>query len=616
MVLQRDAPLPIWGNATPDTRIKVDINGQSVSTVAGQDSTWYLEFPAQKKGGPFQLTVQGDSTLVLQDVYFGDIWVCSGQSNMEWPVERVKEATEEINQANFDRIRLFEVPHQMTGQPVVRLPDSVGWRRCSPRSIKDFSAVGYFFGRELHQELDVPIGLISTNWGGTNIEAWTSKETLSRFPVFKDSLEQLGALDLDKMKEDADHAIAVWQHSMDSLDLGLQHNWSDPTVRWENPSKVQLPITLEHLDLPNSDGVFWFKKTVYLSEIADSDNALIHLGRIDEEDVTYLNGKMVGWTNGSQDKRAYPITPGVLRKGANTIVVRVKDKGWTGGFKGIPEHLKLEIGSRIIALSGEWEMKVGIPDLPVSPKNIHPNNFPSTLFNGMIHPLIPFSIKGVIWYQGESNASRAFVYREMFPAMIQDWRNHWGQGDFPFYFVQLANYRAVEEQPGESTWAELRESQSKALQLPNTGMAVAIDLGEADDIHPKNKQEVGRRLALSALENTYRTNLLSAGPLLDHHEVIGDKMRLYFVHTGEGIHCNDGQKNLNGFTLAGADHQFYRAKAVVESDSTVLVSHGSIEQPQAVRYGWADNPGPLNFYNSEQLPASPFRTDDWKVSTE
>lgn len=261
-------------------------------------------------------------------------------------------------------------------------------------------------------------------------------------------------------------------------------------------------------------------------------------------------------------------------------------------------------------------MNIGTVDLPIAPKNIHPNNFPTTLFNGMIKPLIPFSIKGAIWYQGESNATRAYAYREMFPAMIKDWRVHWGQGDFPFYFVQLANYRAEQTSPGESTWAEVRESQMAALKLPHTGMAVAIDLGEADNIHPKNKQEVGRRLALEALSNTYHHDILSTGPTYSRQEVLGDKLRLVFSNIGDGMTTGKNDKELRGFAIAGKDKQFYWAKAVLESDSTILVSSQYVVRPQAVRYAWADNPGALNLYNSVHLPASPFRTDSWKVSTE
>ncbi|WP_162633344.1 sialate O-acetylesterase [Echinicola strongylocentroti] len=616
MVLQREQPVPIWGKAFPGTSIEVSINGKAERTVAGSDSTWMVSFPAQEKGGPFEMKLVGDSTIVLKDIYFGDVWICSGQSNMEWPVEKAKNAAEELAQASFEHIKLLDIPHQMAGKPIKSLPDSLLWKACNAENIKDFSAVGYFFGRELHEELDVPIGLISTNWGGTNVEAWTSKKTLSKFQVFKDSLEHLEEMDFEKMKENAQHAISVWKQSMDSLDLGRQFNWSSPTVSWEKTQTVMLPNVLEHMGLQNSDGVFWFKKVFHLSKEWSRKDGMVHLGRIDEEDITFINGKKIGATKGNIEKRAYPASGSLLKAGLNTLIVRVKDTGWTGGFKGVPEHLYLDFGENKISLSGEWEMNIGTRGLPVSPKNIHPNNFPSTLYNGMVYPLIPFAIKGAIWYQGESNAGRAYAYRELFPAMIEDWRAHWGQGDFPFYFVQLANYRAEQKKPSESTWAELRESQMTALEIPRTGMAVAIDLGEADNIHPKNKQEVGRRLALQALSGAYHYDVLSAGPTYTKQEVLGDRIRIYFSNTGDGVTSGNNSNALAGFTIADEDHRFYEAKALVESDSTVLISSQYVANPKAVRYGWADNPGELNLYNSVDLPANPFRTDKWRLSTE
>ncbi|AGA80397.1 protein of unknown function (DUF303) [Echinicola vietnamensis DSM 17526] len=616
MVLQREKPIPIWGKALPGTVVTVKLNGFTASSEVGEDSTWLVELPAQKKGGPYQLEVLADSTLKLEDVWLGDVWVCSGQSNMEWPLERAGNASEEIRQANYSQIRLFDVPHQMEQSPSESLPDSVAWKVCSPETIKNFSAVGYFFGRELQQELDVPIGLISSNWGGTNVEAWTSAAMIGQFPSHRAKIAAYDSINLKEMTSIASLAIDSWLQAIDSLDLGLQENWSNPEIEWENSSTVVLPEVFERLDVPNTDGVIWFKKTLYLSENEANQDAEISLGRIDEEDFTYVNGQLVGSMIGTDPLRSYKIKQGVLNEGLNTIIVRVKDKGWTGGFKGTPQQMNLALENKKLDLSGEWEMNIGTVDLPIAPKNIHPNNFPTTLFNGMIKPLIPFSIKGAIWYQGESNATRAYAYREMFPAMIKDWRVHWGQGDFPFYFVQLANYRAEQTSPGESTWAEVRESQMAALKLPHTGMAVAIDLGEADNIHPKNKQEVGRRLALEALSNTYHHDILSTGPTYSRQEVLGDKLRLVFSNIGDGMTTGKNDKELRGFAIAGKDKQFYWAKAVLESDSTILVSSQYVVRPQAVRYAWADNPGALNLYNSVHLPASPFRTDSWKVSTE
>ncbi|WP_057938606.1 sialate O-acetylesterase [Algoriphagus resistens] len=616
MVLQRDVDVPIWGMAEPKAKLTVYFGGNSWETVADKGGAWQIILPPHVKGGPYSIVVRSaKSSIEFQDVWFGDVWLCSGQSNMEWTVEKSHNAESEIKAANYHFIRLFEVPHQMAASPEKEWSDNPVWKACTPETVADFSAVAYFFGRELVHELDVPIGLISANWGGTNIEAWSRHEMLTKFPfmdgkiVSRDSLDQILSTQENHDEEEK------WRLSMDSLDVGEKANWEKGEIQWSKAKSVDLPGTVEFMGFEQTDGVFWFRKDFVLNEEQASGPIEIYLGKIDDEDKSYLNGELIGVTRQATVNRNYSVPKEVLRPGKNVLVVRVKDLGWSGGFKGTPENLAVHTSEGTIDLASEWQVLVGSVSLPPIPKAKHPKDLPSTLFNGMISPLIPFSLKGIIWYQGEGNASEAFSYRYLFSSMIQDWRKAWNQKVLPFYFVQLANYRPVKAQPTESLWAELRESQWEALDLPRTRMAVAIDLGEADNIHPTNKQEVGRRLALQAFEDSYSKSLAADGPLYTNHEVLESSIRICFQTKGITL-VSGNSETLAGFTIAGADQLFHRAEARIESDSTVIVSSPNVTKPVSVRYAWADNPGELNLLGSNGLPAAPFRTDQWKLSSQ
>ena len=616
MVLQRDVEVPIWGKAEAKAKLTVYFEGNSWETIADKDGAWQIVLPPHVKGGPFSMVVKSaHSSIELQDIWFGDVWLCSGQSNMEWTVEKSHNAESEIKAANYHFIRLFEVPHQMAASPEKEWSGSPLWKTCTPETVADFSAVAYYFGRELVRELDVPIGLISANWGGTNIEAWSSHEMLAKFPFMKGKLISPDSLDQVLSTQENHDEEEKWRRSMDSLDVGEKANWEKGESQWSKAKSVDLPGTLEFMGFGQTDGVFWFRKEFVLSEKQASGPIEIYLGKIDDEDKTYLNGELIGETKQATVDRNYSVAEEVVRAGKNVLVVRIKDLGWSGGFKGTPENLVIHTSGDSIDLAAEWQVLVGSVSLPPIPKVKHPKDLPSTLFNGMIHPLIPFSLKGIVWYQGEGNASEAFSYRYLFSSMIQDWRKAWNQKELPFYFVQLANYRPVKAQPTESLWAELRESQREALALPHTGMAVAIDLGEADNIHPANKQEVGRRLALQAFEDTYGISVTADGPMYKSHEVIGSSIRIHFRTKGISL-VSGTSEALAGFTIAGADQVFHRAEAWIESDSTVIVSSPKVPEPVAVRYAWADNPGELNLLGSNGIPAAPFRTDRWKLSSQ
>lgn len=474
MVLQRGVDVPVWGWADPGEEVTVAFQGQRVTTRADGDGKWVVKFAPLEAGGAFEMTLAGTKTITLSNVLVGDVWICSGQSNMEWMVQHCDNGVEEVAKAYHPTMRLFSIANNASAKP---LEDCKGrWEVCRPSTVGDFSGVGYFFGREINEELEVPVGLINASWGGTPVETWISRDAQDQ--------EFRGIVD-----------------------------------KWE-------PVLREHAPAVSD----------YYHEMGES-----------MDDVYYA----------------------------------------------------LYAGTAVAAGPAPPEVSVKLSSVP---------GIPGWCYNAMIAPVIPYAIKGAIWYQGESNASRAYQYRHLFPALIKDWRRVWGQGDFPFLFVQLANFRKVMDKPKESNWAELREAQLMTLALPNTAMAVAIDIGDADDIHPGNKQEVGRRLALGALHVAYDKDLVHSGPLYDSMLIERGKIRLRFKHTGSGL-VSKGGRPLKGFAIAGEDERFVWGNARIDGNE-VEVSSRDVPNPVAVRYAWADNPV-CNLYNNEDLPASPFRTDDW-----
>jgi len=473
MVLQQGQRIPVWGKASPGETVTVAVGPRKATTQADENGDWMVRLRMLNVGGPHELTVTGNAnTLAVRDVLVGEVWVASGQSNMQWTVSRSDNPEEEIANANYPKIRLFHVPRKTADSPQKTV--EAQWQVTTPDTIPEFSAVAYFFGRELHEQLGVPVGLIHTSWGGTPSEAWTSFGKLEDTPEARPILER----------------------------------WAD--------------IIEKH---PQALDAF--------------------------------NKRMEEWKQAAEKAKA------------------------------------------------DGEKAPAQPRPPLGPDHHHR---PANLYNAMIAPLVPYAIKGAIWYQGESNASRAYQYRTIFPAMIEDWREQWDQGRFPFLFVQLANFRERNTEPVESDWAELREAQTMALDLKNTGMAVTIDIGEADDIHPRNKQDVGKRLAYWTLANDYRQRVAPSGPLYASSSFRGDKAIVRFKHVRGGLVAQGGE--LKGFAIAGADRNFVWANARITPLNRVEVWSEQVSRPVAVRYGWSDNPE-CNLYNGAGLPASPFRTDDW-----
>ncbi len=613
MVLQQGIEIPVWGWADPGEKISVQLNENTVSTVADEKGKWMVKLPAQKYGGPYSITVQGKNTIKFTNVMIGEVWICSGQSNMQFPLAQVKNAEKEVAAANHLNIRLFSVPRRIAQFPEDDIKEGE-WVECTPETVQGFSAVGYLFGQALLEELDVPIGLIHTSWGGTVAETWTSPQTIQNDPDFKDPLIELQQMNLEDYRRQKEAELKkILGGEIPTEDKGMQDGqalWSAPDLNDKNWNDIKSPGLWEEQGYIDIDGVAWYRKELDLTEEQTQTNVNLHLGKIDDSDITFLNGIEIGKTTNEYNKeRVYTIDKKYLKPGKNMIVVRVNDTGGGGGMWGAPEDQYLAIGKEKIDISGDWKFKIS--KAVMQGIDLGPNSYPTLLFNSMINPIIPYGIKGAIWYQGESNASRAKQYQRVFPNLINDWRTLWKQGDFPFLFVQLANYMKPTQNPVDSEWAELREAQTKTLKLPNTGMASAIDIGEADDIHPTNKQDVGKRLALNAFKIAYSKDLVYTGPTFESVEYKDGKAYITFSETGSGLAVKDKYGYVKAFAVAGADKEFHWAKAEIINSNTVVVYSYAVSNPVAVRFGWADNPDDLNLYNLELLPANPFRTDNW-----
>lgn len=623
MVLQQKSKVKIWGTSSNQEVVTVSPSWSKKKYVApvDDDGHWSAYVSTPSFGGPYNIQIDDGHQLVLKNILIGEVWVCSGQSNMEMPLAgwgNINNFKEEISAANFPNIRFLQVQQSTSNQP---LPDVAiqynGWVSVSPQTIAEFSATAYFFARELYERTGIPIGLIHTSWGGTLAEAWTSAATIREIPDFQSALQRVTRVDAQAEYEQELH---LWNQIMNQHDEGQKEgkfDWLFHTTTDSDWPTMQLPTLWDTDILPNFDGVVYFRKKIQLPKHWIGEKLSLQLGMIDDNDITYWNGQQVGTTQGYNQNRAYEIPASLVQSTDVTIAVRVFDSGGGGGIYGEAAQFNL-VGpnGEYLSLASDWKYKIGIdlaklPPMPIS--NEGPNR-PTVLYNAMIHPFTPFKIRGAIWYQGESNADRAHQYRTLFPALIRDWRTHWNQGDFPFYYVQLANFMHKEHRPIASAWAELRDAQKDALQLPNTGMAVIADIGDADDIHPKNKQEVGRRLALIALKKTYKKAVVFSGPILRSSRKKDGAFHLTFDPMGKRLINRNGESRLTGFTIAGEDQVFYNADAVLVGNK-VIVKASQVSQPVAVRYGWTNNPD-LSLYNEEGLPASPFKTDNWKDSTE
>ncbi|MEM9821478.1 MAG: sialate O-acetylesterase [Bacteroidota bacterium] len=613
MVMQRNQPVALWGWAKTGAVIQLQFQEQNYEAKAlGEEGKWMFELPPMPAGGPYEMKISGDgATIVVKDIWLGDVWICSGQSNMEWTVINSQDAKSEMATATDGNIRHFKIPKSSSYEKKDHLAVA-NWEVCTPATVGDFTAVGYYFARALRKEHDVAIGLINTSWGGSRIEAWMSHESLGY-----ESPEILIQELKDKKAEAEAEIKALFKDRLGIVpteDLGWQEGkalWAAKDFDDRDWSEMTLPGVWESQGLDRLDGIVWFRRSIQLSEEQAKNGLRLHLGSIDDSDQTWINGQMVGRTDMAWNKqRIYEVDGQYLSAGENIIAVRVEDTGQGGGFHGDPRLLFYQIANEKWPLHGPWKYRVGKVSMMADAGAHHT---PTLLYNKMIHPILDYPVCGTIWYQGESNTGKGddFQYRELFPKMIEDWRTAWKCGPFPFLFVQLANFGQVQDQPGYSGWAVLRESQSKTLALKNTAQAVIIDIGEADDIHPRNKQDVGERLALAARHLAYGETISYSGPVYQSMTVEEGQIRLQFNHFGEGLLAKDRYAYLRGFSIAGADRQFVWAKARIEGDE-VIVWNENVSNPVAVRYAWEENPEDSNLYNKKGLPASPFRTDDWK----
>lgn len=614
VVLQRGVEIHVWGTARPGARVTVTLADAEVETTTSPDGDWSARLPAMQAGGPWEMIIAGSGVdHRIGDVMIGDVWVASGQSNMEWVVSASAHAEAEIATANDRLIRQFKVPHIWAEAPVDTVVGGP-WTYAVPDQVGSFSAVAYYFARELRKHVDVPIGILNTSWGGSSIEPWMSPEALGFGQAQIDSV-----LEMDRQQVERVLApIRLRLGSLPERDEGLVDGnavWADPNLDESGWASVTVPSPWEEQGYEDVNGIGWYRSSFELTADEAAAGVILGLGRIDDSDRTWINGTEIGGTRMAWNQpREYPVEAGALRPGRNVVTVRVEDTGGNGGMIGPADQLFLQVGQERRALSETWAFRLG----EVRAAGIAKNRLPMALYNAMIHPLLPFPIKGTIWYQGEANANAegAFVYRELFPKMIGDWRARWGSGDFPFLWVQLANFRAPDDEPAESDWAMLRESQSATLSVENTAQAVIIDIGEADDIHPRNKQDVGLRLSLGARHVAFGEDIVYSGPTYRSHRLDGGSVVIEFDHAGGGLmgRAADGQVGpevrLGGFAVAGEDRRFHWADARIWGN-TVVVSSRRVPDPVAVRYAWGNNPDRANLYNAEGLPASPFRTDKW-----
>ena len=645
MVLQRDQPLPVWGWAAPGRPVIVEVGPHSARTRTNAEGRWRLTLPPLESGkGPLTMTVKaGDETIHLTDILVGEVWLCSGQSNMEMTVAQSADGKAEIKAADHPNIRLFDIPRPTTLASDPQ-DDVVGqWQACSPETIGDFSAVGYYFGREIHQSVDVPVGLISASWGGTIIETWTRQEEISRIPGMTERIAEAKDIHRDPtvvpqdmtaeekraaeifradFKEKAEYKIA-FKASVERAAKSRQafnearandelaRKMTSPDLDLSSWKTMEIPNRWGEAGLPDFRGMVWFSKTIDVPASWAGKNLVLHLDRIYEGDVTWFNGEQVGATiiaNYSK-QRVYSIPANLIKTGANTITVRVTDTFRPRGMSGKADAMALCVaGSEKtdrIGLAGPWRYKPSVQLFASLPYPDDQVNHPTLLYNTMIHPLVPFAIRGITWYQGENNHGDGMLYFDKMQALIQSWRNVFLRPDAPFYYVQIAPYRYGGDMV-EHTLPELWEAQTAALDIPYTGMAVISDIVITNWLHPANKQDVGKRLALWALAKDYgQDDLVYSGPLYKSMAIEGSKIRLSFDHVGSGLASRDG-KPLDWFLIAGENGRFVKAQAVIEGN-TIVVSSDAIGKPTAARFAWHQEAVP-NLINKEGLPAGPFRT--------
>lgn len=614
MVLQRDAPVRIWGWGAVGEAVAVTFQRKTYRATTGPDGQWRVTLPAQPAGGPYTIGVKASNAIELKDVLVGDVWFCAGQSNMELPMRRVRDKyPQEVASANNPRIRQFDVPmrYDFNGPKA----DVTGgrWVAVTPESVLNFTAVGYFFAKEINAKYQVPVGLIKVAVGGSPAEAWLSADALQQFPKYVAQSAPYKDSTLVATTKQRDAAASrAWFEQLHRADLGEapgQPKWSAPGYDASTWPTMQVPGEwARQTPLGPVNGVLWFRKEVEVPAAMAGQPGRLELGTLVDADSTYINGQLVGTTGYRYPPRKYDFGPGVLKAGKNVVMVRLISTGGPGGFT-LDRNYQITAGGQTLDLRGPWQYQLGAK-MPPAPGSTTFQYQPGGLYNGLVAPVLPYAIKGVLWYQGESNVGRPDDYYALTSTLVQDLRTHFGQPNLPFLYVQLANLNAAKTEPGESNQARVRDAQRRLLALPRTGMAVITDVGEWNDIHPLDKQTVGHRLALAAEKVVYGdTKVVASGPLYQSLKVAGNKATVSFASVGGGLVAKGGP--LGGFTVAGADGRFVAAQARIEGDK-VVVWNDAVPAPTTVRYAWADNPENANLYNKEGLPASTFTTEPAK----
>lgn len=612
MVLQRDSKIKVWGWASPGEKVTVHFINSIYNAQADNDGNWSVVIPPVKAGGPYSMQIEASNKITINDILIGEVWVCSGQSQMDINMERVSPLYQkEIAEAGNPNIRHFVVPiaYNFNG-PQTDVP-SGRWETISKDNILRISAIAHFYSCELYEKYKVPVGMIRASVGGSPTEAWLNEEEIKLFPNhYNELIRSKNQSYIDSTQKADRERSQQWFTQLGQKDEGYKNPeqpWYKAEVDISDWKQMDVPGYWADGEIGWVNGIVWFRKDIDVPANMAGKPARLNLGRLVDADSAFVNGVFVGTTSYMYPPRRYNVPENVLKAGKNTIVVKMISNGGKGGF--VPDKpYELIADGSVIDLKGKWLCKVGAVMKPLRGETTIRYK-PTGLFNAMISPLKNYSIKGILWYQGESNADRPKEYGKLMPAMIKTWRESWKRDDLPFLLVQLHNFMEPSDTPSESNWALAREVQAKVLELPNTGMAVAIDLGEWNDIHPLNKKDVAKRLALAAYKVAYKENIVHSGPTFKSMEIKGNKVVISFTNVGSGL-VSKGANELKYFAVAGADKKFVWAIAEIKGDK-VIVWNDNVKNPIAVRYAWANNPEGANLYNKEGLPASPFRTDNY-----
>lgn len=610
MIIQREKPIKVWGYANPGESLNIDFQGKNIKAKADKDGNWSVVFPASAHGGPFSLTANSKKEHIsIENIMIGELWFASGQSNMEMPIAGwgcVNNYEKEISDANYPQIRMFTVEKSLAVQPQSKFKGQ--WLVCSPATAPDFSATAYFFARKLYQELNVPIGIIHSSWGGTEIESWISSEAYGKLPSkFWNKYQTIPTSDLSSFLDKNKEGELRFTEAMDN-DKGLVEKWYGYETNTSGWKSFTNPREWQGTELVGTDGSVWFRYEFELPRIDTAAKTVISLGAIDDNDETWVNGIKIGETRGYNVERVYNIPQSVLNKGCNVVAVRVMNESGEAGFTSLADKMFIQQGNEKYSLAGEWKYKISVNAKDFNFVRFTPYSLPSLLYNAMVNPVKNLSIRGVIWYQGESNENNAEDYKTLLPTLIEDWRVKWNDLQMPFYWVQLANYKDKDTKPSVSSkWAVVREAQDMALQLPNTAQVITTDIGDAKDIHPKNKQDVGLRLALIALGKTYGKDVVFSGPRFQSYEKINNQVIITLNNVADGLFIKNKYGYIEGFDIAESDGQFRWVQAKLDKNR-IVIDLNKTDYPISIRYSWCDNPD-VNIFNSAGLPLAPFKIE-------